>query len=174
MKLADTNFDNSETGCCARLDEKVWDDQELEWTDKLFVKDHIRSFLHIPLNFGSVISRDFKLIEEAEAYPAQPLAITDEVSLWGADLYVEVDREIPGATIEKLSGTFLTKVFEGPYRNIPTWVDEMTKIVQEKGHTLQRFFFYYATCPKCAKHFGKNQVVLLAQVGPAAPIGRIR
>jgi hypothetical protein len=76
MKLEDTNFDASETGCCARLDEDAWNDRELEWKDKLFVKDHVRSFLHIPLNFGSVISRDFRLIEEAQAYPEDPLTYT--------------------------------------------------------------------------------------------------
>jgi hypothetical protein len=173
MRLADTNFDNGETGCCARLDEKAWDDQEIEWKDKLFVKDHVRSFLHVPLNFGSVISRDYQLIEEAEAYPADPLVITDEVSPWGADLYVAVDREIPGATIEKISGKFLTKVFEGPYRNVHTWVNHMTDMVQEAGYALQKVYFYYATCPKCAKHFGKNQVVLLAQVG-VPHLGRVR
>ena len=97
MRLADTNFNNSETGCCGRLNRSVWDDQELDWQDKLFVKDHVRSFLHVPLNFGSVISRDFQLIEEAQPYPEQPLAITDEVSPWGADLYVAVDREVPAA-----------------------------------------------------------------------------
>ena len=164
MRLADANFDNGETGCCARLNKDVWDDQDIEWENKLFVKDHVRSFLHIPLNFGSVISRDFQLIEEAEAYPKDPLAITDEVSPWGADLYVAVDREIPGANIQKISGKFLTKVFEGPYRNALAWVSQMTNVVREKGYALQKIYFYYATCPKCAKHFGKNQVVLLAQV----------
>ena len=50
MKLEQTNYDNSETGCCARLDTTLWDERELEWEDK--------SFLHIPLNFGAVISRN--------------------------------------------------------------------------------------------------------------------
>lgn len=27
-----------------------------------------------------------------------------------------------------------------------------------------KMFFYYATCPKCARHFEKNQVVLFAKV----------
>jgi hypothetical protein len=86
---------------------------------------------------------------------------------------VAVDREIPGANIQKISGKFLTKVFEGPYRDVHAWVNEMTEIVREKGYTLDRIFFYYATCPKCAKRFGKNQVVLLAQVR-RAHLGRIR
>ena len=83
MKLEQTNYDNSETGCCARLDTKLWDERELEWEDKPFLKDHIRSFLHIPLNFGSVISRDHAVVQQAEAYPEEPFWLTDEVSPWG-------------------------------------------------------------------------------------------
>ena len=80
MKLDETDYDNAETGCCARLDAQLWDGRKLEWNDKPFVKDHVRSFLHIPLNFGSVMSRDHAAIEEAEAYSKEPIWLTDEVS----------------------------------------------------------------------------------------------
>jgi len=36
--------------------------------------------------------------------------------------------------------------------------------VKRKGKVLQRMFFFYTTCPKCAKKWGKNYVVILAQV----------
>lgn len=35
----------------AELDVRRWDGRELEWKEKPFLKDHIRSFLHIPLSF---------------------------------------------------------------------------------------------------------------------------
>lgn len=164
MKLEQTNYDNSETGCCARLDIKKWDEQELDWKDKPFLKDHMRSFLHIPLNFGSVISRDHAVVQEAEAYPEDPLWLTDEVSPWGADIYLAVDREIPNVRVEKLSGKFLTKVFHGPFRDIGKWCRQMEEYVAGKDKQLQKLFFYYATCPKCAQRFGRNDVVLFAQV----------
>lgn len=164
MKLAEANYDNTETGCCAKLDAERWDGQTLKWQDKPFLKDHIRSFMHIPLNFGSVISRDHAAVEDAEAYPEEPIWITEEVSPWGADIYVAVDRDVPNATIEKLSGTFVTKVFEGPYRNVGKWAQEMNQYVIDKGLKSEKVYFYYATCPKCAKHYGKNSVVLFAQV----------
>lgn len=164
MKLEETNYDNSETGCCAKLDTKLWDGRELDWKDKLFLKDHIRSFLHIPLNFGSVISRDHAAVQNAAAYPEEPFWLTDEVSPWGSDVYLAVDRAIDGAQIEKLSGKFLTKVFEGPYRNAGKWVRDMEEHVARQGQTTKKLYFYYATCPRCAKHYGKNHVVLFAQV----------
>lgn len=168
MKLAETNYDNSETHCCARLDPAVWDDKVFEWRDKPFLKDHMRAFLHIPLNFGSVISRDHAAIEEAAAYPEQPLWLTEEVSPWGSDVYVAVDREVPGTTTVRLSGRFVTKLFEGPYRDLGRWTTEMYRHVEATGHRVEKAYFFYATCPKCAKHFGKNQVVVFAQIEPAA------
>lgn len=164
MRLEQTSYDNAETGCCAKLDAAHWDERELEWKDKLFLKDHIRAFLHIPLNFGSVISRDLEAVQQAEAYPEEPFWLTDEVSPWGADIYLAVDKEIPGARIEKLSGKFLTKLFTGPYRDADKWVREMELYVSRRGQQLRKLYFYYATCPACAKHYGSNQVVLFARV----------
>jgi len=57
MKLAEAKYDNAETGCCAKLDAELWDGRRLEWNEKPFLKDHICSLLHVPLNFGSVIGR---------------------------------------------------------------------------------------------------------------------
>jgi len=164
VKLAQTAYDNAETGCCARLDPALWDERELTWREKPFLEDHIRSFLHIPLDFGSVMTRDHAAIEAAEAYPEQPFWLSDEVSPWGSEVYVAVDRDVPGARIARMSGTFLTKVFEGPYRNARRWVREMETFARERGRTMDKVYFYYATCPRCAKRFGKNHVVLVAQV----------
>jgi len=169
MRLEDTAYDNSQTDCCARFDPVLWDDGEWHWNEKPFLKDHVRAFLHIPLNFGSVISRDLAAVEEAEAYPDQPLTLTQEVSLWGSEIFVALDREVPGATIEKLSGTFYSKAFEGPYRNAGKWAQAMEKYVEGKGKRIADLYYYYATCPKCAKHYGANHVVLFARVEAREP-----
>ena len=158
MRLAETHYNNSETGCCARLDVEKWDDQEWTWEDKPFLRDHIRAFLHVPLNFGSVISRDHEAVEEAEAYAEDPLWLCDELSPWGSDIYVAVDRPVPGARMTTLSGTFLSKVFEGPYRDVGKWLTTMNAHVESKGHAPEKTYFFYATCPKCSKKLGKNQV----------------
>jgi hypothetical protein len=168
MKLSETKYDNSETGCCAKLDPAQWDDRTFEWKDQSFLKDHIRAFLHIPLNFGSVMSRDHARIEEAAAYPERPFWLTDETSPWGSEIYVAVDRDVPNATLARLSGIFMTRIFEGPYRDIGKWIVEMRKHVAAQGRQVERMYFFYATCPKCARRFGKNQVVLFAQIAGEA------
>jgi hypothetical protein len=92
------------------------------------------------------------------------LVVSDENSLWGADVYIAVTKDVPKAQMARLSGSFLTKVFEGPYQQIPAWIKEMKRYVISRGRDLKHLYFLYKTCPKCAKKYGKNYVVLLAQV----------
>lgn len=152
------------TGCCDPFDPKPWQDKEITWKEKLFVKDHVRSFLHIPLNMGQKIVRNMDLIERAKAQAPHQLMLTDEKSIWGADIYIDVSKNVPGARMSTLSGTFLTKVFEGPYQNAGIWATEMEHYVEKKGKKIKKLYFSYTTCPKCAKAYGKNYVVLFAQV----------
>ena len=108
--------------------------------------------------------RNVGKIEAAGASPENMIVLSDENSLWGADVYIEATKEVPGAEMAGISGTFLCKVFEGPYRNMRQWIEETKAYVQSKGKSLQKMYFYYTTCPKCAKKYGKNYVVILAQV----------
>ncbi len=156
------NTPMKETGCCPIFDPEPWNQKEVTWQDKLFVKDHVRSFLHIPLNFGKVVARNMATIEAAGAQVPQNLMLTDEKSLWGSDIYIAVNNEVAGAVLARKSGTFLTKVFEGRYQNAGKWAREMEAYVQSKGKENKALYFWYTTCPKCAKAYGKNYTVLLA------------
>ncbi len=151
------------TGCCEPFDPALWQEKEIKWENKLFVKDHVTSFLHIPLNMGKKIVKNMALIEKAGAKGEQ-LMLTDEKSLWGSDIYIDATREVPGAKMAALSGTFLTKVFEGPYQNAGKWAKEMVEYVKSKNKTLKKLYFSYTTCPNCAKAYGKNYVVLFAEI----------
>jgi hypothetical protein len=160
--MADQNV--KPTGCCEPFDPMPWQDKEIVWKEKLFVKDRVSSFLHIPLNMGKKIVKNMELIEKAGAKAPYQLMLTDENSLWGADIYVDVSKKVPGAQMTTLSGKFLTKVFEGPYQNSGKWAEEMRIYVQNKGKELKKLYFSYTTCPKCAKAYGNNYVVLFAQI----------
>ena len=152
------------TECCPRFDPAPWQERWVTLDGKQFVKDRVRSFLHIPLNFGAVMVRNMAKIRKAEAEAKGMLVLSDENSLWGADVYLEVAQPVPGATMASISGTCLAQAYEGPYRDIPKWVADMKKRVETKGKTLQKLYFYYTTCPKCAQKHGRNYVVLFAQV----------
>ncbi|MCX5682822.1 MAG: hypothetical protein NT049_03960 [Planctomycetota bacterium] len=150
--------------CCPRFDPAPWDDKIIAWDKKLFLRDRVTSFLHIPLNFGAVMKRSMALIAAAGTAAGEQIVLSDENSLWGADVYIAIAKDIPGARTAALSGTFLAKVFEGPYRNAGKWAAEMTSFVKGQGKRLQKLYFFYTTCPKCAKKYGKNYVVILVQV----------
>ncbi len=150
--------------CCAPFDPGPWDEKEITWEGKKFVKARVHSFFHVPLNFAAVMKRAVRLIEAADAKPEEMIVLADETSLWGADVYIDVTQDVPGAQMATISGTFLSKVFEGPYKNIGTWIREMGRYVKSQGRELEKLYFYYTTCPKCAKKHGKNYVVLLARV----------
>ncbi|MBP8303525.1 MAG: hypothetical protein KBE04_05290 [Phycisphaerae bacterium] len=150
--------------CCPRFNPAPWDEKTLTWENRRFVKDRVVSFLHIPLNFGAVMKRNMEAIQAAGAAAETAVVLSDEKSMWGSDVYIEVTRDIPGASMATISGTFVSKVFEGPYQNMRKWIEEMKTFVAAQGKTFSKLYFYYTTCPKCAKKYGKNYVVLLAQV----------
>jgi effector-binding domain-containing protein len=160
----DKLYENSETGCCTRFNPQPWDKKEVTFKDKLFIKDHVTSFLHIPLNFKGVMIRNMEMIAKAGALAPVPMVLSDENSLWGADIYIAVSKDVPVAEMVKLSGDFLSQVFEGPYKNIRQWIKQMSDYVRRQGKELKKLYFFYTTCPKCAKYYGKNYVVLLAQI----------
>lgn len=160
-------YDQSDnpTGCCPRFKQEGWDNQNLHFKDKLFVKASTRNLIHIPVNMGKVFQRTFEAIESAGAYdPDQFVVLTRDVSPWKSYLYFAVTKEVPGEEHVRLNGDFSTRVFEGSYKNAPDWYVQIQKEVSESGQELQDLYFFYTTCPKCAKAYGKNYVVSFARV----------
>lgn len=155
----------TETGCCPKFNPEPWQEKEFLWRDRLFIKDRVRCLFFMPLNFGGVMVRNQERIEQAGAFtPEPPLVLSEHTSRWNIDVYVEVAQEIPGAQNVRLSGRFLTKVFEGPFRDTGQWCQRMAEWVQTQGARIKRQLMYYTTCPKCAKHYGRNYVVIFAEV----------
>jgi len=155
----------SETGCCPRFVPEPWNEKELHWDSKLFLKDRVLCLFYVPLGFGRVMARNMARIGQAGAFtPEPPLVLSDHTSRWNMDVYIEVTKEIPNSENVRLSGSFLSKVFEGPFKNTGKWCKEMADWVRSKGKTIKRHLMYYTTCPRCARHYGKNYVVILAEV----------
>jgi hypothetical protein len=160
----DKLYEKAETGCCQRFDPKPWNMQEVVFENKLFLKDRVKSFLHIPLNMNQIMVKNMEIIKQADALPEKSLMLFDENSLWGSDIYIHVAKEIPEVKMVKLSGTYLTKVYEGSYQQMGSWIKDMTAYVKNQGKTLKKLYFFYTTCPACAKYYGQNYTVILAQV----------
>lgn len=161
-------FDQSDkpTGCCARFKPEGWDGQDLHFRDKLFVKARTRSLFHIPLNMGRVFPKTFRAIEDARASSDDNfIVLSRDKSAWTGEHYFAVTREVPGQEMVRMSGDFLTRVFEGPYRDMPKWEKQLEEAVRARGKELKGSYFFYTTCPKCARFYGKNYVVGVVEVG---------
>ncbi|MFH1199565.1 MAG: hydrolase [Candidatus Micrarchaeota archaeon] len=154
----------AETGCCERFEPAPWMDKEIKFNNKLFLKDHVCCIFHIPIGFGGVMKRGMEKISAAGALADKPLMLYDATSLFGADILIAVGKEVPGAKMERISGTFLSKVFEGDFQDSGKWMKEMDAYVKAKGKQAKKTYFYYTTCPACAKVYGKSYTVLLAEV----------
>lgn len=157
-----------ETGCCPKFNPDNWDDKNFKWENKLFIKDSIPEFLHIPLPYivGKVMTRMCKKAENASAMPETKdfLCLAYDPSPWKGEFYMAVTKEVPGAENMKISGEFITRVFDGPYNAVPKWIKIMDTLLQGKGLKAKKYYFYYTTCPKCAKVYGHNFVVVFAEI----------
>lgn len=153
------------THCCPRFKPDGWDEQELHFKDKLFVKAKTRSVFHIPINMGSVYPKTYSAIEQAGAHdPNELIVLSRDLSAWTGEHLFSVTKDVPGQTMVRMTGDFLTKVFEGPYERAPAWEKEMDAWARRKGKQVDKTYFFYTTCPKCAKYYGENYVVAVAQV----------
>jgi hypothetical protein len=150
--------------CCPKFDPAPWDEKTFEWHDKRFIKDKVFTLFHIPINFGRVITAMIEKVTNAGAGMPDWLCLSDHTSKWNMDLYLAVDKEIPGVKNVTLSGKFLSKVYEGPYRDTGKWCEEFKAYVKSKNLNLTKWYMWYTTCPKCAKKYNKNYVVIVAKI----------
>ena len=153
-----------EKECCPKFDPLPWDGKQFEWNNKRFVKDKVFSFLHMPITFGKVITRMNEKIRNADATVSDWICLSDHTSKWNMDLYLAVDKEIPDIENTTLSGKFLSKVYEGPYKDTGKWCKDFEAYAKTKNLNIKKQYMWYTTCPKCAKKYGKNYVVIVAQV----------
>ncbi len=159
------DMSKSKTGCCPEFDPEPWDDKTFVFKDKLFVKANTRSVFYMPINLGSVITKTWTAIEKSGVKDLDEyILLSKDISPWKAEQYFWVTKEVPDLENVKLSGTFKTKVFEGEYKEAKYWHEEMLNIGQKSGSKNPQVYFYYTTCPKCAKVYGKNYTVGLVKI----------
>ncbi len=150
--------------CCPEFDPNHWDDQTFAWENKLFIKDKVFTLFYMPMNFGKVMKRCDEKVTKAVATIPENVCLSDHTSKWNMDLYLAVDKEVPDAENTTLSGKYYSKVYEGPFQDTEKWMKDFEGIVESDGHNLMKSYLWYTTCPKCAKKYGKNYVVVVGQI----------
>jgi len=150
--------------CCPKFDPAPWDDKIFEWQDKKFIKDKVCTLFYMPVNFGAVIKRMMAKVEAAGAKTPDNICLSDHTSKWNMNLYLAVDKEIPGAENMTLSGKFWSKVYEGNFRETGKWCKDYEALAKSKGMNIKKMYMWYTTCPKCEKKYGKNYVAIMGEV----------
>ena len=122
--------------------------------------------MYVPVNMGKVMTALEKCAREAKAKMPenQGMILSRDISPWKAEQLYAVSKDVDCAENVILDGTFLSLIFEGPYQNAPKWVKSMQEYADGKGKKISEIYFFYTTCPKCAKHYGKNYTITLAKV----------
>jgi hypothetical protein len=165
MSVPSTYTSINETGCCPLPNVGEWDHRTVELHQQ-FIRLHTRCILHIPLNMGRVMTALQATADLAGAgLPAEKaMTLSRDLSPWKAEQLYAVSSPIAGADNVTLDGTFATCVFEGPYGKAGTWRAGVVAYAKSIGRTVEDVYFFYTTCPTCAKHYGKNYVIALGRL----------
>lgn len=157
--------ENNQAECCPEFFPELWDDKTFEWDNKKFIKDHVCTFFYMPMNFGAVMKRLNEKVTKAEVKMPDWLCLSDHTSKWNMDIYLAVDKEVVGSENVNLSGKFYSKVYEGQFKDTGKWCKDYEALAKSKGLNIKKWYMWYTTCPKCAKKYGKNYVVIVGEIG---------
>ena len=156
--------EKTNTECCPKFDPQPWEDKVFDWKDKKFIKDKVFTFFYMPMNFSKVMRKLDAKIRKAEATMPDWICLSDHTSKWNMDLYLSVDKDIPDCENTALNGKFFSKVYEGPFKDTGKWSKDYKIKAKDKGFDIKKWYMWYTTCPKCAKKYGKNYVVLMSKI----------
>lgn len=153
------------TGCCPKFNPAGWDRQELHFENKAFVRATTKGLVHGPVNMDSVFSRVQGHIEQADAVSAEDaVVLSRDLSFTESEHLFSVSKLVPEEDNVTLTGDFITKVFEGPYQKVMLWHREMQELVGKWGGIPGDVYFFYTSCPKCARAYKQNYIVGVARM----------
>jgi hypothetical protein len=81
-----------------------------------------------------------------------------------SEIYLSTTGDVSNAENVKFTGTFVSKVFDGPYNAIPKFIKQMDEFLATKDKKAKKYYVHYAYCPGCAKKYGSNSMILFAEV----------
>lgn len=167
MTLPLTYTDRNDTGCCAVPNIQDWDEKILEFVEQKFIKGYTKSALFVPLNMGKVMTELHQKASSAGAMmpPKEAMILSRDLSPWKAEHLYAVTKPVEGAENLTLSGKFVTKVFEGPYKEAKNWHSALSELGKKNGGDGRENYLFYTTCPNCAKVYGKNYVIGFSRIG---------
>lgn len=162
-QIMSTQTSDSEI-CCPEFQPEYWNEKTHIWSEKPFIADSVITFFYMPVNFGAVMRRLNAKVEAAEAEMPDWLCLSDHRSAWKMDLYLAINKTVANAKNMRMNGSFYSKVFEGAYKDAGKMMKQFEDHLQSNNLQVSKKYTWYTTCPKCAKKYGKNYIVLFAQL----------
>jgi len=159
---------SKEINCCPVFNPAQWNEKMFTWENKMFIRGTTLQILHYP--FPGMIRRIMKKLwkqaTEAEAEPIQEdfLMLTYDLSPWECEFYLAVTRSVSGADNVLLSGTYFTKVFDGPFSMVNQYILEMDILLTQKNMLAKKYYFYQTACPLCDRKYEVNSIVGFAEI----------
>ena len=153
-----------ESVCCPKFEPEPWQDKILEWKDKKFITTRVFTLLYMPVGFGNTMRKLDRAMRQTGAESPDRLCLSDHTSQWNMNLYLATDMDIQGYNTAIMSGRYYSRVYEGSFKDTGKWCKDFEESAKSKGYSPGKLFMWYTTCPKCAKKYGKNYVVILSRV----------
>jgi hypothetical protein len=159
------DFSDNLTGCCPRFNPEPWDEKTFYFEEMRFASTHSKSFLHMPLNLSKVMRQAQKMIDAVDGNdPERYFILSKDISSWKTHQYYKVTKDIPGLEMTNLSGTYMTKVFDDSFKELPKLIKNFESYIESQEKKIKDFFIFYTTCPKCAKTYNHNYMVFFAKI----------
>jgi len=165
-------MNNENEECCPEFNPEKWDKKTFNWDNKQFIKETIPTLFHMPFPpmIGKKITKMMFLATGANKIDAKKdevLVLFQDPSAFRSNIYISVTGSVPGANNVKISGTFMARVYEGPYNAIPKFAKDMNAYLEKEGKRVPKndeYYIHYAYCPKCEKKYGHHYMILFAKI----------
>lgn len=160
--------------CCPKFEPNRWDEKTFNWEEKHFIKESIPTIFHIPFPkaIGNKVTKMMALAEKWDSLSddkLEDLLLFNDPTAFKSDMYLSVSENVPSAHNVKISGTFLSKVYDGPYKMVPKFMKHMKEYLRSKDKKVKDYYVHYAYCPNCSKKFKNNYMVLFAEIEDFKP-----
>jgi hypothetical protein len=152
--------------CCELMDLKEWNGKTVEWKNKPFAKERYFAFFFMPLGADKIIMKKIAELSKKELWGNDmPRIIWRNEGLFGGEMLFALKKNDSSICTEKISGKFFTMSYEGKgYGDIAQWHKAFGEDAKKRNLNIKERMTEYATCPLCAKEFGKIQAVIYGRL----------
>jgi len=152
--------------CCRNIDLSKWNLKQVKWKRKPFYVVKYGTFFHIPLGIGKAMVQGMETAVKKYHTPQPDFWLSKDTGLFSAKMMFSVERASSSdPDIEELTGTFVARGFQGPYKNMGNFIRVFIEQVQQKFKKKPtELLFWYVNCPKCAKKQGGPKIVIFGKI----------